>query len=134
MFIPLFRDWRIRAKLISVTLFLVLLPLLCVAFLSLNRFGKALRNASEEDLEHLVKNIYSMCKVQQEMDQKKVISDLNVARMILFPHGHAIEILPEKKIDLEAIDQFTNEKIPVSVRTAHFPTPAVTRTHRVLRL
>jgi len=115
MFIPLFRDWRIRAKLISVTLFLVLLPLLCVAFLSLNRFGKALRNASEEDLEHLVRNIYSMCKVQQEMVQKKVTSDLNVAQKILFPHGRAIEILPEKKIDLEAIDQFTNEKIPVSV-------------------
>ena len=60
MFIPLFRDWSIRAKLISVTLFLVLLPLLCVAYLSMNRFGKALKSASEEDLDHLVRNIYSM--------------------------------------------------------------------------
>ena len=54
-----FRNWRIRAKLITVTLFLVLLPLLCVAYLSTNRFNQALRKASEEDLEHLVRNIYS---------------------------------------------------------------------------
>ena len=71
MFIPLFRDWKIRTKLISVTLFVVLVPLLCVAFLSMNRFGKALRNASDEDLEHLVRSVYSMCKVHQEVVQEK---------------------------------------------------------------
>ncbi|MGD9041984.1 MAG: Cache 3/Cache 2 fusion domain-containing protein, partial [Desulfobacteraceae bacterium] len=67
MIIRPFRDWRIRAKLISVTLLLVLLPLLCAAYLSFDRFGKALRSAAEEDLEHLVGNIYSMCKTQYEM-------------------------------------------------------------------
>ena len=71
MFIPLFRDWKIRTKLISVTLFVVLVPLLCVAFLSMDRFGKALKNASDEDLEHLVRSVYSMCKVHQEEVQEK---------------------------------------------------------------
>ncbi|MFH1488311.1 MAG: PAS domain S-box protein [Pseudomonadota bacterium] len=67
MKIPPFRDWRIRAKLISVTLLLVFLPLLCVYFLAMNRFGDALRQSAEEDLGHLVKNIYSMCRIQHEM-------------------------------------------------------------------
>jgi len=77
--------------------------------------GKALRRASEEDLEHLVRNIYSMCKVQQEMVQKKVISDLNVARRLLYLHGGEIKIRPDKKIDFDAINQFTNEVYSVSV-------------------
>ncbi|MCJ7687197.1 MAG: Cache 3/Cache 2 fusion domain-containing protein, partial [Desulfobacteraceae bacterium] len=112
---PLFRDWSIRAKLISVTLFLVLLPLLCVAYLSMNRFGKALKSASEEDLDHLVRNIYSMCKVQQEMVQVKVTSDLNVARELLYLHGRVIEIVPEEKLRYDAVNQFTKERFPVTV-------------------
>ncbi|MBW2615531.1 MAG: Cache 3/Cache 2 fusion domain-containing protein [Deltaproteobacteria bacterium] len=115
MFISQFRDWRIRTKLISVTLFVVLVPLLCVSFLSLNRFGKALRSASEEDLGHLVRNIYSMCKVEQEMSQTKVISDLNVAREFLSLHGRAIEIVPDKKIRFDAVNQLTGKRYPVNV-------------------
>jgi PAS domain S-box-containing protein len=67
--IPPFRDWKIRAKLISITLLLVFLPLLTVSHLSMDRFDDALRNAAEEDLQHLVRNIYAMCKAQQEMVQ-----------------------------------------------------------------
>ncbi len=115
MSIPKFRNLRIRTKLISVTLFLVMIPLLCVAYLTMDRFGKALKSASEEDLGHLVRNIYSMCKVQQEMVQMKVVSDLNVARKILYSRGHEIEIVQENKIYFDAIDQFTNEVHPVSV-------------------
>jgi PAS domain S-box-containing protein len=67
MSIPTFGNLKIRTKLVSVTLFLVLFPLVCVAYLSINRFGKALREAAEEDLRHLVMNVYAMCEVQQEM-------------------------------------------------------------------
>lgn len=114
MFIPLFRNLKIRTKLISVTLFVVLVPLLCVAFLSMNRFGKALRNASDENLEHLVRNVYSMCKVHQEVVQEKVITDLNVARELLYMHGSQIEIEPEIKIHFDATDQFTRAHYPVT--------------------
>jgi PAS domain S-box-containing protein len=65
------RNMKIRAKLISVSIFLVLLPLLGVSSVAMIQFGSALRKASEKDLEHLVMNIYSMCKVQQEMIQSK---------------------------------------------------------------
>ena len=67
MLISAFKNLRIRTKLIGVTLFIVLLALLGVSFLLTDQFGKALRNAADEDLEHLVGNIHSMCKVQQEM-------------------------------------------------------------------
>jgi PAS domain S-box-containing protein len=115
MFIPLFRDWTIRTKLISVTLVVVLVPLLCVAYFSMNRFSKALRSGAEEDLEHLVRSVYSMCKVQQEMAQMKVSSDLNVAWELLRRHSPEIEIAPEKKVHFDAVNQFTNEKSPVTV-------------------
>ncbi|MBI4767658.1 MAG: PAS domain S-box protein [Deltaproteobacteria bacterium] len=66
MAIP-FHDWKIRRKLISITLLLVLLPLLMVVSFSLDRFNDALKKAAEEDLDHLVRNIYALCKSHQEM-------------------------------------------------------------------
>jgi PAS domain S-box-containing protein len=71
MNIPLFSNLSIRIKLIVISVFLVLLPLIIVATLSISQFGAALRNASEEDLNHLVRNIYSLCKVYQEINQTK---------------------------------------------------------------
>jgi PAS domain S-box-containing protein len=81
--------------------------------LSLNHFAKAIRNASEEDLEHLVRNIHSLCKVQQEMARTKLVSDLNVAREILYLHDRSIEIMPDKKIRFYAFNHLTGEKFPV---------------------
>ena len=115
MNIPLFRNMRIRTKLISVIIFLVLFPLLSVAILSMIQFGHALRKASEEDLEHLVRNIYSICKVQEEMFQMKIDSDLNVARGILYKYGDDIHILPDKRVHFDAVNQFTNETISIEV-------------------
>ena len=113
--VAFFHNWKIRAKLISVTLFLVLLPLLSVVYLSLDHFGEALRSSAEEDLDHLVRNIYSMCKIQQEMVQVKVGSDLNVAREILGHYGREIEVEPDVKISFNAINQDTDEMHPISV-------------------
>jgi len=62
---------RIRAKLFSVFITLVLLPLLIVASLSLGHFRTALQKASEQDLEHLVRYIYYICNVHKEMSQSK---------------------------------------------------------------
>lgn len=115
MLIPSFRNLKIRAKLVSVTLFLVLVPLLCVSYLALERFGEALRSAAEEDLEHLVSNIYGMCKVQQEMVQNKVVSDLKVAWEILHRGGRQIAVVEEKTIFFDAVDQFSGDVLPVTV-------------------
>jgi PAS domain S-box-containing protein len=113
--IPSFRNLQIRAKLVSVTLFLVLVPLAAVAYLSVDRFGNALRSSAEEDLAHLVTSIYSMCKVQQEMIQGKIVSDLNVAHQMIFGSGERISISAEEKVPFDAVNQFTNEVIHVKV-------------------
>jgi PAS domain S-box-containing protein len=115
MIIPSFRNLRIRAKLVTLTLFLVFVPLVAVSYLALDRFGKALRSSSEEDLAHLVTSIYSMCKVQQEMIQGKVVSDLEVARHMIFGSGQRISIFPEEKVHFSAVNQFTNEVVQVNV-------------------
>ena len=115
MIFPAFSNLRIRAKLVSVTLFLVLVPLLCVAYLSLDRFGKALRFAAEEDLDHLVRNIYAMCKVQQEMVQNKVVSDLRVAKELLFTNASSVTVVDTELIHFAAANQLTGETIFVSV-------------------
>ena len=115
MQIPSFRNLKIRAKLVSVTLFLVLAPLLSVSFLALDRFGAALRDAAEENLEHLVNNVYGMCNVQQEMVQNKLASDLKVAWGILHRRGIEITIVPEREVFFNARNQLTGEVIPVTV-------------------
>jgi len=115
MIIPAFRNLRIRAKLVSVTLFLVLVPLICVAYLSLYLFGEALRTAAKEDLEHLVRSIYAMCKVQQEMVQNKVVSDLRVAYDLLFKDASEITVVENERVRFAAVNQVTGEVTPVSV-------------------
>ncbi|MCU0595378.1 MAG: Cache 3/Cache 2 fusion domain-containing protein [Desulfobacterota bacterium] len=115
MIIPAFRNLKIRAKLVTVTLFLVLVPLLGIAYLSLSLFGEALRKAAEEDLEHLVRTIHSMCKVQQEMVQNKVVSDLRVASELLFRDAPNITILQNETIRFNATNQFTGETTLVYV-------------------
>ncbi len=109
MYIPSFRNMRIGAKLITVSIFLVLFPLFVIAALSVFRFGTALRDASEENMEHLVRNIYSMCKVQQEMLQMKLVSDLNVARDLLYKQGEEPEIVEDRKIFIDAVNQVTGD-------------------------
>jgi PAS domain S-box-containing protein len=73
-FVIPFRNWTIRGKLIGVTLFLVLSPLLMVVYLSLAQFNDALKKTSEEDMEHLVRSVYILCKAQQERNPNKAVS------------------------------------------------------------
>ena len=115
MYIPTFGNLRIRAKLVSVTLFLVLVPLLIVSYLAIDRFGHALREAAEEDLVHLVRNIYSMCTVQEEMVETKLVWDLKVAWEIIHPPGREITIVSDEKVDFDAVDQFTGQVVRVQV-------------------
>jgi PAS domain S-box-containing protein len=115
MMMPSFRNWRIRTKLVTGTIILVLIPLLSVASLSLDQFSNALKNSAEQDLEHLVRNVYSMCKIQQEMVQTKLISDIDVARSVLYRYGSEVDVLPQNMIRFNAVNQITNETVSVSV-------------------
>lgn len=94
------RDLSIRTKLVSLTLLLVLVPLLAVSFLSLNRFDSALRKAAEEDLEHLVRNIYAMCSFQEEMVQIELGRSMALARMLLLRDSPRIRMDPKRPSQL----------------------------------
>jgi PAS domain S-box-containing protein len=115
MFIPIIGNMKIRMKLISVTLVLVLVPLLAVVFLSMLQFEKALRKAAERDLDHLVRNIYSMCQIQHESVRKKVHINLNIAKDIFYKNGNAITVNNSKRIHYDVIDETTKEKISLDL-------------------
>ncbi|MEW6666250.1 MAG: Cache 3/Cache 2 fusion domain-containing protein [Thermodesulfobacteriota bacterium] len=132
MFIPTFRNLRIRAKLVSVTLFLVLVPLLIVSYLAIDRFGKALRDAAEEDLVHLVRNIYSMCKIQEEMVETKLVWDLKVAWDIIQPPGREITVVPDERVHFDAVDQFTGQVAAVEVPVWKVGGVTITRNHELV--
>lgn len=110
-----FRDWRIRTKLIISTLFLALVPLAVASLLSLNKFTESLKGAYESDLAHIITNIHAMCKAQQELLQKKLTADLQIARQILYEHGKLPPIASTRVAEMEVEDQFTREKIKVLI-------------------
>jgi PAS domain S-box-containing protein len=132
MFIPAFRNLRIRAKLVTVTLFLVLVPLVSVSILSSDRFGKAIRKAAEEDLDHLVRNIYAMCEVQQEMVQTKLNSDLKVAWDVIFRSDKRITVVPEEPARFDAVNQSTGEVVPLTVPLWKVGEVPLTRNSRIV--
>lgn len=98
------RDLSIRTKLVSLTLLLVLVPLLAVSFLSLNRFDSALRKAAEQDLEHLVTNIYAMCSLQEETVQMELGRKMALARMLLLGDSPRIQEDPSRPLKLPIQD------------------------------
>jgi PAS domain S-box-containing protein len=57
----------------------VLISILGFYYVSTYQFSKAIRNSSEEDLEHLVRNIYSMCILQQELIRAQGNFDLDIS-------------------------------------------------------
>ncbi|MBW1669228.1 MAG: Cache 3/Cache 2 fusion domain-containing protein, partial [Deltaproteobacteria bacterium] len=113
MIIPAFRDMRIRAKLVSVTLFLIVVSLLSVTYFSVHGFGKALRGAAEEDLEHLVRNVRAMCRLQEEMVENEAMRNLSVAANVI--DGMNAFIDSSKEIRFEAVNRFSGEILPLKV-------------------
>jgi two-component system NtrC family sensor kinase len=101
------RDLSIRTKLVSLTLVLVLVPLLAVSYLSLNRFDTALRRAAEEDLEHLVRNIYAMCSMQEETVQGELARRMALARTLIIGEASRIRADEQRSTSLGLLDQAT---------------------------
>jgi PAS domain S-box-containing protein len=112
-----FRDWKIRTKLISFTLFLALVPLGVGAGLSLKRFTEDLKKSYESDLEHIVSNIYAMCKAQQELLQNKLTADLRTAHYVFYQYGRHVSVSDKRYVEMDAEDQIskevTRERIPL---------------------
>ena len=110
-----FKDWKIRSKLIAFTLLLALLPMGVAAVVSLQKFTEDLKQAYESDLDHVVTNIRAMCRAQEELLQKKLTSDLRIARWIFFRDGHRIVTSPDRLVEFDAEDQFTKKTTRIRV-------------------
>lgn len=115
MVIKPYKDWKIRTKLISLTLLLALGPLALGAILFLEKFTENLEQAYESDLAHIVTNIHAMCKAQQEFLQNKLSSDLKVARHVFYQHGRYVSVSYDRLVEFMAEDPSTRQRSPVRV-------------------
>jgi nitrogen fixation negative regulator NifL len=127
-----FKDWKIRTKLISFTLLLALVPLGVGAILSLGKFTEDLKQAYESDLEHIVTNIYAMCKAQQELLQNKLTSDLKTAHYLFFQYGGYVSISDDPFVEFMAEDQFTNKVIRVRVPFWSIGGKPITKNYKIV--
>lgn len=66
-----FRDWKFETKLVTVVLFLTILPLMSYALFSLSNFRKNSIARAELDLEHITKSLILMCEAQEAIDRLK---------------------------------------------------------------
>jgi PAS domain S-box-containing protein len=126
------KDWKIRTKLIAFTLILSLVPMGVAAMLSLNKFTEDLKQAYESDLEHIVTNIYAMCKAQQELLQDKLTSDLRMAHHIFYQQHKTVTVSPDRTVDFLAENQLTNEITRVKVSRWSIGGLAITKDYTIV--
>jgi len=106
------KNLKLQTKLLVMGIAMTVAPLLvisAVVFVQNQRMVDVAEQGSTDlayaDLDHIAKNIYGMCKAQQEMLQGNVNSSLNVARDILQQTGEVH--LAEDIIAWEAVNQYT---------------------------
>jgi len=127
-----FKDWKIRTKLITFTLLLGLVPMGVAAMISLDKFTEDLKHAYESDLEHIVTNIFAMCKAQQELLQNKITSDLKIAHQIFYQYGKNVSVDRQRPVEFMAEDQFTNEASRIRIPFWSIGGQTITRDYTIV--
>ena len=113
-----FKDWKIRTKLMTITVLLVMTPLLLAAYLTVTRFNQSLKQSAQSELIHIVNGLYRLAQAQEEIITQKVDRDLAVAHTVLKQLGPGIQERPDEFIDLEIRDQDKSQteqtiKVPI---------------------
>jgi methyl-accepting chemotaxis protein len=108
----MFKNLRLQTKLLAMGIVMTLVPLVVIASVILVQNKRMVAVAEREstdlayaDLDHIAKNIYGMCKAQQEMLQSNVNASLNVARDILRQAGDVH--LAEETVTWQAVNQYS---------------------------
>ena len=103
---------KLQTKLLSMGIVMTVVPLLVISVVVFVQNKRMVNVAEQEstdlayaDLDHIARNIYGMCKAQQEMLQGNVNASLNVARDILQQTGGVH--LAGDTVTWEAINQYT---------------------------
>ncbi len=107
------RNVRLQTKLLAYGILLTILPLAVASIVILRQNAKMVKVANEEsmalayaDLNHIAQNVYAMCKSQQELLQRGIEHNLNVARHILQRTGDIR--LSTETVSWDAVDQTTS--------------------------
>jgi len=108
----MFKQMKLRTRLLLVGLLLTATPLVVVMGIVLHQNHKMLGIAGEEnerlmitDLDHIATGVYGMCQAHQELVQQMVDASLNVARDVLHKAG-PVSFAPETAT-WDATNQFT---------------------------
>nr|WP_319392480.1 Cache 3/Cache 2 fusion domain-containing protein [uncultured Desulfobacter sp.] len=111
---------NLKMKLIIYGILLSVIPIVLISLISFFQDAQTEKivrretsNLAIENLEHLVKGVYSTCKTSQEQVQNAVNNTLNVARDIIKQQG-SIELSGEA-IEWQAVNQYTQKKQTVSL-------------------
>ncbi len=110
-----FRDWKIRTKLVAISLTLIIFPFLFGAYFSLQRFTRAMQEYAELDLENIVTGILEITQTQQRLLKQDVINDLKVAHHMLHDYADFITIHPDRMAKLQMLNPSTGETQEITV-------------------
>ena len=109
------KKMKLGTKLLIIGIVLTVLPLCLVVGINWYQNHKLVNTSSEqsiqssrENMDNIVRGIYSLCAAQHESVQNKVISDLNVAREHLKSLGQVS--FTQEKVEWKAINQFTKKE------------------------
>ncbi len=115
------RNMKLGAKMISVGVLLTATPLIITMAVVLVQ-STQLREVSEReseklayiDLDHVVEGAYAMCRTQQEVLQKAIDNNLNVARRVLDDAG-AVTFDETQAVSWDAVNPYTKTVTPVKL-------------------
>ncbi|MBD3275307.1 MAG: methyl-accepting chemotaxis protein, partial [Candidatus Marinimicrobia bacterium] len=109
------KNLSFRQKVLTVGLMLTFIPLAVIIGIVFFENGKMSKAATEEttelantDLNHLVESVYAICNSQQELLEKSIGSNLNVAEALV-AHEGGIHFTDET-VTWSAVNQYTKDE------------------------
>jgi len=116
----MFQRLTLKAKLVAVGVLITAVPLVVLFVTTLDLNGHmeeaaaaGSRKLAYSDLDHIAQGIYAMCLAQEELLEKKLQGDLNVARSVLEAAGPVT--LAEEQVTWDATNQATGQTARVSL-------------------
>jgi len=110
--------FRLKHKIATVALLAAILPMFVISLLSIfqrEQASKLINNAIhemiKEDLNHVMRDFYSLCKTANDFTQQYVNHSLKIAREKLYQKGQIN--LSTQKVNWTAENQFTSNKINI---------------------
>ncbi len=109
----MFKNMKLRTKLLTIGILLTVIPLITVSVIVFRQNRAMVDVADKEntrlaytDLDHIVKGMYALCETQQDLIQENVTYSLNVASEVLKNAGEVG--FDDEVVTWSAVNQYTN--------------------------